>query len=64
MKRIAGVVNYTEFSVQDVHEPIRIELGHAVAGFREGDSAEELVSRARKRIFEIVNPALLRMTSG
>jgi len=64
VKRIAGVVNYTEFSVQDVHEPIRIELGHAVAGFRTGDSAEELVTRARKRIFEIVNPALLRMTGG
>jgi len=63
VKRIAGVVNYTEFSVQDVHEPIRIELGHAVAGYREGDSAEELVARARKRIFEIANPALLRMTS-
>lgn len=63
VKRIAGVVNYTEFSVQDVHEPIRIELGHAVAGFRKGDTAEELISRARKQIFEIVNPELLKMTS-
>ncbi len=64
VKRIAGVVNFTEFSVQDVNEPIRIELGHAVAGFRVGDSAEELVTRARKRIFEIVNPRLLAMTAG
>jgi len=64
VKRIAGVVNFTEFSVQDVHEPIRIELGHAVAGFRSGDRAEELVSRARKRIFEIVNPTPLAMTGA
>ncbi len=64
VKRIAGVVNYTEFSVQDVHEPIRIELGHAVAGYRIGDSAEVLISRARKRIFEIVNPQLLAMTGA
>ena len=63
VKRIAGVVNFTEFSVQDINEPIRIELGHAIAGFRTGDSAEDLVSRAKKRIFEIVNPELLKMTS-
>lgn len=63
VKRIAGVVNYTEFSVQDVHEPIRIELGHAVAGYHYGDTAEDLVARVRKRIFEISNPNLLKMTS-
>ncbi len=63
VKRIAGVVNYTEFSVLDVHEPIRIELGHAVASYRMGDSPEALVERARSRIFEIANPKLLRMSS-
>ncbi|MDA1099936.1 MAG: diguanylate cyclase [Proteobacteria bacterium] len=50
LQRIAGVINYTEFTIKDVSEPVKVHLLTGGAAVRDGDSAESLVARARASI--------------
>jgi len=47
LKRINGVVNFTEFSVPDFSEPIRVEFVAGITGSEAGDTPEAIVERSR-----------------
>ena len=48
VRRIIGVVNYTEFSVAGINEPMHIELANGVTGYQAGDTPESIIGRARE----------------
>jgi two-component system cell cycle response regulator len=50
LHRIAGVINYTEFSLPDIDTPISIDLATGCASLEPGDDARSLVRRARAAI--------------
>lgn len=47
LHRIAGVINFTEFALPDVGEPVKVHLQTGCAGLQAGDTAENLIARAR-----------------
>jgi len=48
LHRIAGVINFTEFSVPEVETPIAVSLQAGCAGLEPGDTAGGLIARARE----------------
>jgi len=47
LHRIAGFINFTEFALLDVGEPVKVHLQTGCAGLQAGDTAESLIARAR-----------------
>lgn len=45
VKRIRGVVAHTEFAIEGVDCPVHISLASHIAGYRKGDSAEDMLAR-------------------
>jgi len=50
LKRIAGVIDHTEFALPDVTEPIMVKLKVGRAGLEPGDDAATLIARARDKL--------------
>jgi len=50
LHRIAGVINFTEFSVPGVETPIAVSIQAGCAGLEPGDTASKLIARARDDI--------------
>lgn len=48
VRRIIGVVNFTEFSVAGINEPIHVELVKGVTGRSSNDTPESIIARARE----------------
>ena len=47
LRRIAGVINFTHFAIQDVGKPVKIHLRSGCAELQADDSAESLIARSR-----------------
>ena len=47
LHRIAGFINFTEFALLDVGDPVKVHLQTGCAGLQAGDTAESLIARAR-----------------
>jgi two-component system cell cycle response regulator len=50
LQRIAGVINFTKFTIKDAGEPAQVHLQNSCATPPAGDSAESLIARARAEI--------------
>jgi two-component system cell cycle response regulator len=50
LQRIAGVINFTDFSVPRVNDPVSVNLNAGCAALAEDDTAESLIARARAQI--------------
>lgn len=50
MHRIAGVLAYTDFAVKDVYQPVKVWVRVGASDLQPGDSAAELLARAREGI--------------
>ncbi len=49
VRRIVGVINFTEFSVPGINEAIHVELTSGVTGCQGDDTPETIIERARQR---------------
>lgn len=47
MNRIAGVLAYTDFSLHEVYQPVKISVEFGIAGIEKGDTTDALIARAR-----------------
>jgi diguanylate cyclase (GGDEF)-like protein len=47
MNRIAGVLAYTDFSLDEVYQPVTISVEFGIAGIEKGDTTDALIDRAR-----------------
>ena len=47
LRRVAGVLSFTEFALPDIDRPVMVRLNTGSAGLRPGDSAAGLIARAR-----------------
>lgn len=50
LQRIAGVINFTDFSVPRLNDPVSVNLNAGCATLAEDDTAESLIARARSQI--------------
>ena len=50
LRRIANIVNHTDFGLPGVCGPVNVWMQLGCASFRPGDSAESLIARARERV--------------
>ncbi len=49
--RVTGIIRRSEFPLtEEVAEPIQLDMASSVAGWRRGESARELLERARQRL--------------
>ena len=47
LRRVAGVLSFTEFALHNIDRPVMVRLNTGSAGLRPGDSAAGLIARAR-----------------
>jgi two-component system cell cycle response regulator len=50
LQRIAGVINFTEFAIENISGPVKVHLQTGCATVQADDSAESLIARARANI--------------
>ena len=50
LQRIAGVINFTDFSVPRINDPVSVNLNAGCATLTDADTAEALIARARAQI--------------
>ncbi len=50
MERIAGILSYTDFAVQDVYQPVPVSVEVAMADLAPDDTAETLIARAHRAL--------------
>lgn len=50
MQRVAGILDYTDFAVDDVYRPIKISVSMGAAEFQPDDDAAALVSRSHDNL--------------
>jgi diguanylate cyclase (GGDEF)-like protein len=50
LQRVAGVINFTQFTIKGDGEPVKVYLQNSCATLQADDSAESLFARARAKI--------------
>lgn len=50
MRRIAGVLTYTDFALHEVYQPVTVCVEFGIAGIEKGNTIEALISRARSHL--------------
>lgn len=50
MKRIAGVLTYTDFALTEVYQPVTVSVEFGIAGIEKGDTIDVLIDRARSHL--------------
>ncbi len=50
MNRIAGVLAYTDFALNEVYQPVSISVEFGIAGIEKGDTTDTLIDRARANL--------------
>ena len=48
MRRIAGILSHTDFTVHNVFQPVAVELEVGIAEVEPGDTSDTLIQRAWK----------------
>ena len=50
MNRIAGVLAYTDFALDEVYQPVSISVEYGIAEIEKGDTIDALIDRARAHL--------------